>query len=281
MPEGPEVKNVTDTLYRLLLNYHIYSCDVLKTDDSLNNDNIEQFKKWLPMKICNVTCKGKLIFIHLKARDDTIVYLHCHLRMTGSWITTQGKYSRFSLNICDRITTSKIHIYLRQFTLYFDDPRRFGVVEFITHDQYLDKINNIGPDLLSEPVTYEQYSASLQARTRKNMPLYRFLLEQKYFSGIGNYLKSEIMYRSRLHPKRTLSSLTDDDRRRLFHHVITTINEAYIANGLTIKDYKDPEGRLGTFVCEVYCQTNDPHGYSVVKEQMGGRGTYYVPQLQH
>jgi len=280
MPEGPEVKNVTDTLLRILLGKHVYSCDVIKPDDKLNNSNISTFKLWLPAKIVDVTCKGKLIYIHLLARNGVVVYLHSHLRMTGSWIPTMTKYSRFKLNICRLMNTSKIKIYVREFMLYFNDSRKFGVVEFMLHDRYIESMNKIGPDLLSGNVKCQEYKEQLEKSTRKKMFLYKFLLEQKYFSGIGNYLKSEIMYRSRLHPKRTLGSLTDYDKQFLFNNVIETIREAYLLKGLTIKDYIDPDGNYGRFVCEVYNRTHDPNGYEVIKEKMGQRGTYYVPQLQ-
>lgn len=282
MPEGPEVKNICTILDPVITGKHIVSFNVLRDNDKLNNDNIALFQEFLPLQITQVSCKGKLIFFQLLADDNTIFYLYSHLRMTGAWIFKEGSYSRCSLQLCNKICSRNCNLYVESEKLYFDNPRRWGVVEFLTKQEYQQKMRSIGPDLLSEDIAYQTYRQELINKRRTNMTLSRFLMKQEYFCGIGNYLKSEIMYRSALHPELTLGQLTksEDDMQRLFAVARATIKEAYEANGLTIKNYKDPFGRKGIFSLYVYKKKFDPYGNEVIYTKNHGRGTYYVPTIQ-
>ena len=45
--------------------------------------------------------------------------------------------------------------------------------------------------------------------------LYALLLDQHFIAGLGNYLRSEILFDARLHPERKLSDLTRRERATL------------------------------------------------------------------
>src|SRR5690606_38252829 len=99
--------------------------------------------------------------------------------------------------------------------------------------------------------------------------------------GIGNYLKSEILYLSGLSPYRKMNTLTIDEleKLRICSHKI--ILNSYHAGGLTIKDFISPNGEFGNYQPMVYDLKYDAFGNDITKVSIGGRCTYWVPNLQN
>ena len=118
------------------------------------------------------------------------------------------------------------------------------------------------------------------------MNICRFLMSPNYVSGIGNYLKSEILYRCRINPFRSLGTLTDEEVARLYGTCLSTIQQAYQSGGLTHGTFLDPDMEKGTFPIFVYKRAGqaDPHGHTIIyvppEESPDGRSIYYVPELQ-
>lgn len=94
---------------------------------------------------------------------------------------------------------------------------------------------------------------------------------------------TEILYRSRLHPNRVLSSLTDSEVSVLFTTCVTTIAQAYQYGGLTHGTFLDPDMQKGTFPVYIYKREglSDPHGFIIHKiDTADGRSTYVVNEIQ-
>ena len=74
-------------------------------------------------------------------------------------------------------------------TLSFVDVRRFGKWK-----QGLVWSENRGPDPTTE---HREFFLNVMTNlTKLKKPLYEALMDQKYFNGIGNYLRAEIIYRA-------------------------------------------------------------------------------------
>ena len=66
MPEGPEVKTITDELDKLLNNKILVSMEILGGRyKNKTLENFELFQQSLPLKINKVNCKGKFIWFQL------------------------------------------------------------------------------------------------------------------------------------------------------------------------------------------------------------------------
>jgi len=116
----------------------------------------------------------------------------------------------------------------------------------------------------------------------QNKQICDYLLDQKRISGIGNYLRSEILYRSRIRPDRSLKNLSDEELELLRIESIKTVRESYDSHGLTIRSYSDLYGNKGTFICQVYNRTEDPYGNPIRTDTFkDGRTIHWVPSLQH
>ena len=75
MPEGPEVKKLTDRLNRLLKNKELSKITInsgrYKKHNNLKNFN--NFIKILPIKVKDVKCKGKFMYMIFEKDDYVLI----------------------------------------------------------------------------------------------------------------------------------------------------------------------------------------------------------------
>ena len=79
--------------------------------------------------------------------------------------------------------------------LCFVDYRRFGTWK-INEDWGSDR----GPDSITEYPNFRTNVLENLKDSAFNRPICEALLNQKYFNGIGNYLRAEILYRCQIPP---------------------------------------------------------------------------------
>ena len=75
-------------------------------------------------------------------------------------------------------------------TLSFVEVRRFGKWKF-KEDWSKDR----GPDPTAEPDNFKYNILKNLDKKAFEQPIHLILMNQKYFNGIGNYLRAEILYR--------------------------------------------------------------------------------------
>ena len=286
MPEGPEVKIITEWLQKTCMGAYCLSIFIDINSKYVNNELKGYDSKLFPLYINNITCKGKNIFFHLINEENPSInyYLNSTLGLEGHW-TLNKEYNQKSGKTHSNLWLNLTYCLNKDetFQLYYDDSRHFGNISLLNEEEYEEKLNKIGPDLLNENVSWDLYYQrikSIMKRTR-TLTLAKFILKPEYFSGIGNYLKSEILYLSRLNPNRNINTLTDDEILRLYTNSINVIHQAYQLGGMTIKSFVNPLNRtLGGYIPLVYDRNVDNYGYRIIKSGGNERTTYWVPELQ-
>ncbi|KAL7987200.1 hypothetical protein Chor_006119 [Crotalus horridus] len=108
----------------------------------------------------------------------------------------------------------------------------------------------------------------------KDTPMCYMLLNQSYFSGIGNIIKNEALYLARIHPLSLGSSLESTDLKSLLDHVVQ-FSLAWLHNQL---------GRQRLRL-QIYMKDKCPKGHEVKKATFGPpdglkRLTWWCPQCQ-
>ncbi len=264
MPEGPEVKTITDYLDLNYANEKLVAINILSGRYKKKPlPGIQQIN--LPATINRVNCKGKFIYFVLS--DDK--YIFNTLGMTGTWTSERKTHSRvvFSFESGRK--------------LYYTDVRNFGTLKIVLGTDVLSKkLKSLGPDLLNEEVDYKTFKESF---LRKKRTITENMMDQSLISGVGNYLKSEILYASKISPYRQISSLTDQELEKIYKNTKNIIKFSYSTGGATIKDYYSPDGTKGSFSKRfaVYNQSSDPLGNKVIKETTADkRTTHWVPVIQ-
>lgn len=275
MPEIAEVLTITNSLNKLLKNKTLTKVEILEGGkyESKAPNNYQIFCRELPLKVDYVKSKGKMIY-WLFSNGNVMLN---HLKMTGYWsIEKREKHSALRFVFEDRDK--------KKIKLYYTDVRRFGRLEFGENlNSIKEVLDKLGPDVLSDPTfTFKKFKEIAERKKRTNIT--KFLMDQENMSGIGNYLKAEILYESRISPHRTVGSLDEKELKTLFDNVKKIPKLSYHWKGMSRVDYKDIDGKKGDFekFLKVYCQQKDPLDNKVVKEKTkDGRSTYWVPQIQH
>jgi formamidopyrimidine-DNA glycosylase len=267
MPEGPEVRRITDSLATAMKNRSINRSQII-SGRYVNHgppDGFNDFVKSLPLSINEINCKGK--FIYIKLENDWTIW--STLGMAGSWSSSQKKHSRVKFELGDR-------------DVFFTDVRNFGTLKFVKgYDRLEKKLDSLGPDMLKGETTDAQFIYVM--RKKNNKTVVEALMNQSVISGVGNYLKSESLYLSKISPHRVVSTLSNREMSCLNESIKVTILSSYLSGGATIHTFEGFNGEFGEYSRRfaVYNQKTDPSGLSVVREKTrDGRTTFWVPEVQ-
>jgi formamidopyrimidine-DNA glycosylase len=147
--------------------------------------------------------RGKILLVSF----DGGVGLLCHLGMTGKWVRRPSgeappahSHARLALE--------------GGAVLHYCDPRLFGRIEVHLDVDLLTlpAVQALGPDPLIDGLD----PAALHARlSRTRRPVKAALLDQALLAGVGNIYATEALFRARIHPARTSSSLTVSEVGRI------------------------------------------------------------------
>lgn len=275
MPEAPEVKTLSDYLNIHLKNHRVISCIIHPNSRYHKGGLIPGMNYFEPfMEIIGVSSRGKKIIFMMQNHNKYIVCLISFLGMEGRWCYEKGNHSGIELGM--------ISPEGKNYSLYFDDSRHFGLLNFVaTIDEYNDVFKNIGPDLLNDNVTLDMYREKIRNKRIRTKEIGIYLLEQKYFSGIGNYLRSEILYHAKISPFRSLENLSDSDVMILYQSIIIILNESYKSGGLTISTYRLPNNQPGRYTPLIYGLSKTNEGYNVIVEKMKDtRSVHWCQEVQ-
>lgn len=275
MPEGPECKIIGEYLHNKLENVNCVGMIFHKNSRYSKHSLPKRFTELTyPFKIRSVNVKGKLIWFEF----DNGLYMLNTLGMSGMWTQKQVKHCDFEI----LYTKSEIKENIKLDTIFFKDMRHFGTVKFVNLDELNDKLRTIGRDVIEEKISLEEFKDLLHKR--RNWTLPKFLMNQRYLSGIGNYLKSEILYLSKISPFRNISDLDNDDIKILLQNIMEIPRKSYRHQGVSIRDYVPPENyreQLDEFKLHVYGRKTDDNGYKIIRIQTSDkRTTHYVSEIQ-
>lgn len=206
--------------------------------------NINQVIESLPLTVKEITARGKRIVMILNDDNDNETAFVFFYAMKGRLSFVEGKYTQLVF-IFNRDDEEK--------RVYYEEVRPIGFVKYITTvEELYDIFKNIGPDYLRGEVSLELFTSLVKNKRIKDKKIGEFLMNQRYASGIGAYIRSEVPYDCHLSPHRTCSSLSDNRIAKLYNSIIKIITEAYEKGGLSAYTYLDPYGNPGKFVAKVY-----------------------------
>ena len=258
MPEGPECRAIGGFVRDRLQGETITSIEVVGGRYLTHGvpEALETLREELPKTVTAVGVWGKLIFIIL---DDKKVILST-LGLSGKWTVRRGKHS----GIC--IVHGK-----HKKRLWFDDQLHYGTLRVTDVPTLGRTLKSLGPDVtLGDRYLPMQMWEALTTRYR-GWEIAKFLMDQKRLAGIGNYLKAEILYESRISPHKTLGSLSDEESKRLYNAIVTIPKAWYVSRtgGGPVMKFK------------VYGKKRCAKGHKViVTNTLDGRTSYWSPAVQ-
>lgn len=283
MPEAGEIRLLRDSLQKYVGKQIIsikWDKNSKFSKHPIKNQNLIKF----PLNIAKIWCRGKVLIFETKSMNKT-VYLVSQMGMSGYWSSEKNKHGNlwFTFGIQSK---SKPGYWYTKEILYFNDQRHFGNLIFT--DSLTEVWKKHGPCLLytslckfdkikseQNHISLTDYIGKLNNKRIKNKQICAFMLEQKWFSGIGNYLRAEILYQAKIIPDRKLCELSQSDKEKLYKTSLKVIYSAYKSRGP--KGYYDD----GKFTLKVYMKEQDPYGNPVVSQTFSDKRTmHWVPKIQ-
>ena len=273
MPEGPECHTIGNSLNRILsgsrlLHFQVHGGRYQKHGNPTGWEDMVQDLLTRPVMVSNVEVKGKLICWNFSNN----MHMLNTLGMSGTWRKNESKHCDFSIIFQKEGKRIK---------LWFKDQRHFGTIKFVYRSEYEQKLSQIGPDVLTDEFTKEHWFGLCRKYPKWTLP--KLLMYQKNLSGIGNYLKCEILYKARVSPHREMESLTIEEKDDLYKFIRLIPHMSLKRNGVSLRDYAAPDGSEGEyqFALQVYSKAKDPEDHKVVREVTNDkRTTHWVPNVQ-
>lgn len=183
MPEGPEISYMVDNiqsyknkkLKKIIINK--YSKYYKK-----NIKHFNKLKKNLPTKILKIYNVGKRIFIKLDNGYNLIFNMGMSGRLTNNF---DDKYN------------SMIFIFENK-KMYFNDLRKFGTLRISKNIEKYE--NEMGYDPIRRDISFSDFYKKYIENNKSKQLLAIKLLDQKIFAGLGNYIRAEILYDTKIDP---------------------------------------------------------------------------------
>jgi len=100
------------------------------------------------------------------------------------------------------------------FSLAYISIRMFGKVSIANSIEEFIENKKLGPDAYK--MTFEDFQEAVQRRSAiaKNA-----LLNQSFIAGVGNIYSDEILFRTKIHPKTNINTLSDSKVKELFANI--------------------------------------------------------------
>lgn len=273
MPEGPEICIISNYLNDKLKDNVLKNIEILEKSRYNQSDIVSRnFYKVLNKKLYRVSFKGKKIIFDF-GKDFLISFLG----LEGKWVVNPIKHLQYGSIRLE---------FENDLNVFYYDTRHFGYLEYHDESLLVTGVPNVGsPWIKSEMFPtiikkYEFYDMMQSTRLKKKL-IMDFLLQQKYTSGIGNYIRADALYLSKISPYRLINNLTRTESDILYDCILKVIEESLVSNGNTIKSYLSPNGDIGYYDPYIYGKKNSKDtGDIVIRDKIKDRSIYWVPNIQ-
>ena len=276
MPELPEVETVSLALSKVVINAKILKIEVFRNDlrwkikKSLKKDLQSDFFQKPHRRgkyILVPTIKNKIFLIHLgmsgqiKIRDNFETLLkHDHVRIT--------------------IKSNNNKIYF----ITYNDPRRFGYIDLF-NDKEINQhflLKKLGVEPLEKELNVDYLETIFKKKIRC---IKETLMDQGIIAGIGNIYASEILFRAKINPYRSVKTLKREEIKSLINATRQVLQKSINVGGTTLQNHLQPNGKLGYFFqkLEVYGKNNKrckKCKCSISVSVINNRSTYFCNNCQ-
>jgi len=216
----------------------------------------------------NIDCNGKLLWIEL----DNETYIHIHLGLTGiihnkvcdediKYVKNILSFGKKNIYLIDKLKLSKINIY-------------------DSHDHTI-RVNKLGVYIYSNVFRIEVLKDI--CKKYKNKSICSVLMDQSILSGIGNYIKNEVLYLSKINVFVKCGTITDQQINDLYYNIVFvgySLLCTHLNNGKIMDKYKGCMDILdhieSPYIDRIYGKNKLDDGTIVYNKKINGRKTYYI-----
>ncbi|MBC7742205.1 MAG: bifunctional DNA-formamidopyrimidine glycosylase/DNA-(apurinic or apyrimidinic site) lyase [Bdellovibrionaceae bacterium] len=270
MPELPEVEIVCRNLNTILKPpFNIKSWIFFRRDLRFKIPK-RALQQIIAVPIFAIKRRAKFILF-----ESETGFFISHLGMTGAW-RSEAK---------DWIRRKHDHVAFEyapgQFLIY-EDPRRFGFIEFIKKSEIEKRFKDFGAEPLASHTDFEVLTALFK---KLQAPIKTALMNQKFLVGVGNIYASEILFRAGVSPLKKCSKVTRAQFQKIWHWTQFILKDAIEKGGSTINNYRNSYGETGSyqskfFVYDLAGETCKNCNSKIKQIMQSGRSTFWCPRCQ-
>jgi endonuclease-8 len=271
MPEGPEIRRAADRIAAVLEGQLIEQA-------WFGLKRLQRFGPELSgARVDRVDTRGKALLV----RFTNGLNLYAHNQLYGVWrVCPRGRPPETGRSLRVALHTSEHSALLYSAS----DIAVLTAAEELSHP-FLAKL---GPDLLDPDLTWRDLARRLNHERFRRRALASLYLDQGYVAGIGNYLRSEILFAAKLNPALRPAQLEVRERNALARATLTLGRRAYQTGGITlperqVRQLKQLGLRRREYRFAVFDRAGDPClqcGSTIERHEAGSRRIYHCPACQ-
>ena len=271
MPEGPEIRRAADALGRVLTGRRLTHVEyriprLARKARSLRGAAIDR-----------VYTRGKALLIEF---DNGLTH-YSHNQLYGEWEVTAGERTQDDRRTVRVVLSTVSHTA----TLYSATDVDLLATRDVDRHPYVAKL---GPDALDPATTAATLRTRLDDPRFAHRSLASLLLDQRFVAGLGNYLRSDILFAAGLPATARPRDLDPAGRARLARAIRKITRQSYRTGGVT----NDPvraraSARAGVAYRDyrflAYGREGSPCwtcGTTIERDDSGGRGLFQCPNCQ-
>ena len=176
---------------------------------------------------------GQLTYWDKTATNDNNFFVHPLTGLQKSRQHTVDKHTHVSLYFADGNA------------LHYRDIRQFGKWRLYRREEFADAREFWSLGL--EPFTPDYRWARFRKRCDgRKLKIKSLLLNQSFVAGVGNIYADEALFEARIHPERRVATLTQQEKRRLFHAIPKVLKRGLKYGGTSFQNYLNAEGEKGS-----------------------------------
>ncbi|MGY1457660.1 MULTISPECIES: endonuclease VIII [unclassified Luteimonas] len=269
MPEGPEIRRAADRLVEAVAGEPLvrawFAFPALK-----------RFEAGLAgRRIESITSRGKAMLV----RFEHGWTMYSHNQLYGVWkVAAPGERpgTKRSLRVALETAHGAILLYSAS------DVSMWRSDEVESHPF----LQGLGPDVLDPALDAAAVAARLQSAPFRGRALGGLLLDQGFLAGMGNYLRSEVLFAAGLRPARRPKDLEPEATARLARALLDIPRLSYATRGIAPADRMRDDYLTDTpdaFRFQVFGREGQPCpacGTTIERMSVGSRRLYVCPACQ-
>ena len=271
MPEGPEIRREADALAKVLRGQRLLGL-------YFEPDRLAHFREQLlDRQIVAVDTRGKAML----TRFDNDLTLYSHNQLYGRWYTKppgQEPATRRTLRVALHTAAGSAFLYSAT------DVHVYTDADLAAHPF----LARLGPDVLDPALDAKAVAKRLQSAPFARRAIGGLYLDQGFMAGIGNYLRSEILFFAGLAPARRPVDMTRAEVNALARATLSVSQRAYAARGITnpaprVAALKSQGLRYSDFRFAVFGRAAEPCydcGTPIARITVTTRRLYHCPRCQ-
>jgi endonuclease-8 len=216
VPEGPEIRRAADAIALVLENQ-------VAERVSFSQAPLRHFgKRFSGARVLEIETRGKAMLTHF-AHGWTI---YSHNQLYGVWaVAARGQIPATGRSLRLRLSTAT-----HEALLYSASDISVWPTADLAQHPFLARI---GPDILNRQLRWQDIAERLRESRFANRQLGALYLDQAFLAGLGNYLRTEILFQAGLHPSLRPAQLTRGEIGQLSRLTLELSWRSYHTGGIT------------------------------------------------